>query len=148
MSNATNKLFKDLRESVEYDVEVAKLDFALELKRHMDEKELKNVDLANLLEVSKPMITKLLRGDSNVTIETMVKASRAVNGKLFLKIVRDNCTARVFESVIAKAEVAKNNVQQRNARNIKHIGAFNNQWNFLASNENMIEGYEAKSATA
>lgn len=104
MTNFTSKegVFNSIQGSVEFAVEAAKLDFALELKRMMDQSNINNAELAERLDVSRPMITKLLRGDTNATIETMVKASRAVGGEFFVRIVRKNCTPRLFE--LAKTE--------------------------------------------
>ena len=99
--NVSGGVFNDIHDDIDFCIEVAKLDFALELKRMMDHGEIKNVELAERLGVSKPMVSKLLRGDTNVTIETMVKASKAVGGELFIKIVRNNCTAKLFEVVKA-----------------------------------------------
>jgi transcriptional regulator with XRE-family HTH domain len=100
----TGGVFNKLHDDVDFRIEAAKLDFALELKRMMEQNEIKNVDLAERLGVSKPMVSKLLRGDANATIETMVKASKAVGGEFFIKIVRDNCTARIFEVVKAEQQ--------------------------------------------
>src|SRR5262245_10925539 len=94
-------VFNDVHDAIDFCVEAAKLDFALELKRMMDHGQVKNFELADRLGVSKPMISKLLRGDANVTIETMVKASRAVGGDVFIRIVRNNCTPKLFEVVKA-----------------------------------------------
>lgn len=99
------KLADQVKQSLEFHQESAKLTFALELKRFLEREGLSNGDLAERLGVSRPMVSKLLRGDTNVTIETMVKASRTVGGSLFLKIVRDGCSVRLFE--LAQAEMAR-----------------------------------------
>lgn len=93
------RFFRDLENSEEFHIESAKLEFALELKRVMDRDKITNADLAERLKVSRPMVTKLLRGDANVTIETMVKAVRALSGKLFVRIVREGCSGRLIELV-------------------------------------------------
>lgn len=95
--NRVADFFQELESSDEFHNEGAKLEFALELKRMMEETATKRADLAMRLKVSRPMISKLLRGDANVTIETMVKACRAVGGKLFLKIAREGCDSRYME---------------------------------------------------
>lgn len=94
-------VFNDLHDDIDFCVEAAKLDFALELKRMMDQGDIKNVDLAERLGVSRPMVSKLLRGDANVTIETMARASKAVGGNIFVRILRSNCTPKLFEVVKA-----------------------------------------------
>lgn len=92
-----SEFFKQLEQTDEYHFESAKLDFALELKRIMDRDKVKGAELAKVLDVSAPMVSKWLRGDANVTLETMVRISRALSGKLYIKIARNNCNARFFE---------------------------------------------------
>lgn len=83
--------------SDEYHVESAKLEFALELKRVLDREKMTHAAFAERLGVSRPMISKMLRGDANMTIETMVKACRRLQSNLYLKIMREDCSARFFE---------------------------------------------------
>lgn len=99
------KGFLAIEESEIFHVESAKVEFALELKRAMDRTGTNSARLAETLGVSRPMVSKLLRGDANATIETMVKASMALGGKLLLRIVRDGSSAQVFE--VAKVAMAK-----------------------------------------
>lgn len=147
MDRTQQNSFRRIDESIEFDVAAAQLDFALELKRLMDEREVKKTDLADILQVSKPMITKLLRGDSNLTIETMVKASRALSGKLLVRIVRANCTPRVFE--IAKVEAARARINHKNIRNIKAPSHdYVCDWNVLSANQESIQANETKSIAA
>lgn len=72
--------------SGELDVEGAKLDFALGLARVMEIGNINKAALAKLLGVSKPMVTRILRGDTNLTIDTMVRAARAAGGRLHLHV--------------------------------------------------------------
>lgn len=102
--------FKDVVTSHEYRLEAAKLDFALEIHAWMQREGINSAQLAELLSVSRPMVSKLLKGDSNVTIETMVKVAEALGGTLFLKIVRKGCTARVLEIAEAVKDRARGNV--------------------------------------
>lgn len=99
-------VFSDIHNSEEFQFESAKIAFAMELKRSMDATGINNTQLAQKLGVSKPMITKLLRGDANVTIETMVKASMALDGKLVLKIEGDSPAPRKMASATEKAIAA------------------------------------------
>lgn len=89
--------FEKLEASETYQIESAKIDFALELKRLMDQKGLNNAKLASLLGVSRPRISKLLRGDSNVTIESMAQAAYKLDSRIFIKMVRKDAVARLFE---------------------------------------------------
>ena len=88
------KLSKRLREWVEdakktdtYWVEHAKLEFAIALEKQRRIANMTCADLARKIGTSAAYITKMFRGDSNVTIETMVKLARATGGEVQIKIV-------------------------------------------------------------
>ncbi len=70
------------RETDRYWSEKIKLDFALAIHRFMERSGLTKTQLAERIGVSQPYITKALRGDANLTIETMVKLARAVGAEL------------------------------------------------------------------
>lgn len=78
-------------------VEGAKLDFALGLAKLLERASLSRSDLATRLGVSLPMVTKILRGDTNLTIETMVKAARAAQGRLHINLAAEGSQCRWFE---------------------------------------------------
>lgn len=117
----TEEFLSTLRGGDAYNVEAAKLDFAMDLRRAMERSEISSAQLAERLGVSRPMVSKLLSGDSNVTIETMVKATRRVNGTLLIKIVRDGCRGRFFE--IAQAEHGRGHVGRVRQRQIHGVDA-------------------------
>ncbi len=70
-----------------YWVEKAKLNFSLALERWRRASGLSNKQLAEKIDTSPAYITKVFRGDTNFTIETMVKLARACNGQLDIRIV-------------------------------------------------------------
>jgi plasmid maintenance system antidote protein VapI len=78
--------FKRIEASEEFHYEAAKVEFAIELGRLIRASGVKKSVLADRMGVRRPMISKLLRGDANVTIETMVKAARALGSKLHIKL--------------------------------------------------------------
>lgn len=80
-------------------IEGAKLDFALSLSEMMEREGVKKADLAERLGVSRPMVTKILRGNSNLTIETMVRASSAVSGKLQIGVIPESSTGHWVEVI-------------------------------------------------
>jgi transcriptional regulator with XRE-family HTH domain len=91
-------LMKEAEESAELAIEEAKVDFALELSKVMERAGLSRSDMAARLGVSLPMITKILRGDSNLTIESMVKATRAAAATLHIHIIPQAWEGRWFET--------------------------------------------------
>ncbi len=68
-------------------VEKAKLDFATQLDKYRKFSEYSNKDLAEKLGTSAAYISKVFRGDSNLTIESMVKAARAANAELQINLI-------------------------------------------------------------
>ena len=95
--------FSDIESTIEFEFETAKVGFAMELKKVMDENRMSNAQLATKMKVSRPMVTKLLRGDANVTIETMVKASIALGGKISLKIKSETPAIKLLNTVMARS---------------------------------------------
>ncbi|MCK9539219.1 helix-turn-helix domain-containing protein [Dokdonella sp.] len=85
-------------------VEGAKLDFALELAKLLDRAGMSRSDLAASMGVSLPMVTKILRGDANLTIETMVKATRAAQGRLHINLAPEASQCRWFEVVSSERQ--------------------------------------------
>ena len=71
-------LFEQAEKRLDYKVECAKNDFTETVVRRMEETEVTRSELAERLGKQKPQITKLLRGNNNFTIETMVEIANAL----------------------------------------------------------------------
>jgi predicted XRE-type DNA-binding protein len=85
------KLSKNLSSFVEsaknddfYWVEKIKLDFAIELERCRRDLNMTAAEFAKELGVSRAYMSKLFRGDVNLTIKSMVKLARAVGARISL----------------------------------------------------------------
>lgn len=72
-----------------YWVESAKLDFAMKLEKQIRLAGLSYSTLAKKIGTSAAYISKVFRGDTNMTIETMVKLSRASGARLSIEIVSE-----------------------------------------------------------
>ncbi len=81
----------------DYWEECAKLDFAIDLERLMDLQGLRKVDLAARLGKSPAYITKVLRGDANLTMDSMVRLARAAGGTLHIHIAPQAAKVRWFD---------------------------------------------------
>lgn len=81
--------FRDLVESsaasVAYWRDVAITDFSRDLQARIAARKVTHADLANLMGVSRPHVTKLLSG-GNYTLDTMVRLSMALGGVLRVHI--------------------------------------------------------------
>lgn len=69
-----------------YYVEDAKLKFAVELEHKLRQAGMNYADLAKKLGTSPAYITKIIRGDANLTIESMVKLCTAVGSELDISV--------------------------------------------------------------
>lgn len=72
-----------------YWVEKAKIGFAVALERRRKAANISNAQLAEKLGTSPAYISKIFRGDTNFTIETMVKLARATGGTLKLDVIEE-----------------------------------------------------------
>jgi len=80
------KIINKAKKSDSYWVEQAKLQYSVAFNRLFTNKGVSQQELAANIGTSPAYITKVFRGDSNFTIETMVKLARAVDGELQINI--------------------------------------------------------------
>lgn len=85
-----------------YWVEKAKLGFAMALERWRRDSGLSNTELAAKIGTSPAYITKVFRGDTNFTIETMSKLARACGGQLDIQIIDTRAQASRWAHRVAQ----------------------------------------------
>ena len=73
--------------------ETIKLEFAIAVDKAIKNKNMSRKDVAETLETSPAWVTKVLRGDVNLTIETMAKLAAAINSDLQIKITPKNAVS-------------------------------------------------------
>ncbi len=98
--------------------EVPVLEFTEDLLRRMEEQEISRAELARRMGTSRAYITRLLGGDANFTLMTMVKLSMAVGGALHVHISDQKATTRWQDTLPrekAAAEEAEAPAQRRRA---------------------------------
>jgi transcriptional regulator with XRE-family HTH domain len=83
-----------------YWLESAKLDFAMKLEKQIRLAGLSYANLAKKIGTSAAYISKVFRGDTNMTIETMVKLSRASGARLNIEIVSEAVVAQRWNNKI------------------------------------------------
>lgn len=83
-TKAKNPLAEDFAKpsSIEEEIEFRKLIVVEELLQFMKREGINRSELASRMEVPPSRITKMLSGDSNLTIDTLVRAGRAVGADL------------------------------------------------------------------
>jgi len=81
-------------------VELAKLEFSSALEKQRRVAGINYTGIAKKIGSSAAYITKVFRGDSNLTIESMVKLARATGGNLRIQIVNEAPVAHRWDKVI------------------------------------------------
>lgn len=82
--------YNSRKRTVGHLVESEKNEFALQLNRILESKNMTRRELASQLNTSPAYISKVLRGDANVTIESMVKLTHAAGGTFHCCITDKN----------------------------------------------------------
>jgi transcriptional regulator with XRE-family HTH domain len=91
--------YRDQQAGDEFWIEDAKVEFAVAMERIMKQSGLNKSALAVRLGTSPAYITKVLRGDANLTINSMVKLARAAGGSLHIHIAKEHSEVRWFDVV-------------------------------------------------
>ena len=94
LSKSLNSFAENAKKDDTYWIEKIKLDFAIDLDRRLNALGMTNVEFAKELGVSRAYVSKISRGDANLTIESMVKLARAAGGKLSLSVSDEKATDR------------------------------------------------------
>ncbi len=80
------RMFEDLEKTDEFAVEKVKIRVAEQIFRKMEEQNITKAMLAEKLGTSRAYITKVLDGSTNLTLESMVKISRALECELSFQL--------------------------------------------------------------
>lgn len=113
------KWYRHIDRSDDYWIESAKIDFAYALERLLQQQNITKRLLAERLGTSAAYITKALRGDANLTIDSMVRLARAAGGELHLHVAPQSAGVRwveVIEGGGGKRLEEENNVVRTWAR--------------------------------
>ncbi len=87
-------MIERVESSVEYKVDAAALEFVDELVRCMREAGVNQAEVARRLDTSEPYVSKVLRGDANFTLATMVKLAAAVGHDVHVQLAPAGSMAR------------------------------------------------------
>jgi len=92
--------------SPDYWHEGAIVEFTLDLERRMEEQDISRAELARRMGTSRAYITRLLGGNANFTLMTMVKLSMAVGGALHLHISDQKANTRWQDTLPQKKKAS------------------------------------------
>lgn len=95
---------KSLDQDPLYWAEHIKLDFAYALDRMLRQRGMTRSAMAKVLSSTPAYITKVMRGDENLTIETMAKLTLAVSGRVHIHISDAGNRVRWMESLVTKTK--------------------------------------------
>ena len=81
-----------------------KMDFAVEVEKAMETEGISKKELASRLGVAPARVTKILSGESNLTIETMQKIADALGCTLHLHLAEEDINVNWFDVPKRKKE--------------------------------------------
>ncbi len=103
ISKALSALLQDAKEDESYWVERVKLDFATSLENQRRRTGLSYKAVAEKVRSSAAYISKVFRGDTNLTIESMVKLANATGGCLEVRVIAKEDAAKSWGPIISRA---------------------------------------------
>lgn len=106
ISKALKAFVQEQAKDDAYWVERAKLDFAVGLENQRRANKLTYKDVAEKIRSSAAYISKVFRGDSNLTIESMVKLARATGGCLEVRVVSEQSVSNVWATAVSQGKVS------------------------------------------
>jgi transcriptional regulator with XRE-family HTH domain len=92
------QLFEEAQRHDDYWASTAIVAFTEDLYRLMKEKKITKSELARKIKTSPAYITKVLRGNANFTLQTMIKLIRAVGGNLHIHVAPDEREVQWIEN--------------------------------------------------
>lgn len=140
--------FKDAKQQDVYWVEKAKFDFSQDIIRLLKSNGLSNQEYAERLNVKAPYVSKMLRGDENFTIQTMVKLVRALGAKLNIHVSDEDHHVRWFDVITTKA--ARKATQIEHAERNRAVNEWSKRVQYATPrrDESSVKEYEEKSTAA
>lgn len=127
------QLIKKAESSLDYWREATLTEFIDDVCRQMDERNISRTELSKRLGTSRAYVTKLLGGNANYTLSTMVKLALAVEGALHVHIADKAAITRWVDKYtneepqmvqFDKAEAGQDNTTVVSLRQSKRVGHF------------------------
>lgn len=82
-------MLKQARKGVAYWSEHAVLDFTDAIERLMREQDVSRAELGRRIDTSQAYVTKVLSGESNFTVKSMVQLAHALDASIRIEVVRN-----------------------------------------------------------
>ena len=95
--NSFKSLYEKEYQSPVFLSEQLKLRFLSEVKRKMDEQGVTKSELARRIHASPAYISKLFRGPTNISAETMAKLTHALDANVHIHLANKDANVRLFD---------------------------------------------------
>jgi plasmid maintenance system antidote protein VapI len=98
------RMFEEAESHVDYWIDGPIGEFTEDLARLMKEKSVNRAELARRMGTSRAYITKMLGGNANFTLTTMVKLAMALDGAVHIHIADKRAVTRWHDSVLEETQ--------------------------------------------
>jgi len=104
-----SELLQEAKSNTEFWLQGAIVDFTEDVVRRMNEESITRAQLAEKINVNPAYVTKILRGNTNFTLETMVKVGRALNSRVRIHLEREDCQSEWIDFLAKEPVVPATN---------------------------------------
>lgn len=104
-SRKIQEFLNQAKKSDSFWIESAKVNFAIQLEKQRKNRNIAYVEIAKKLDTSPAYISKVFRGDANLTIESMVKLSRAVEANLSVELTDSSINYSLWAAKFIKNHI-------------------------------------------
>lgn len=102
-----DKRLKELQDDVGFLLEEAILEVTEAICKEMEKQKVSRADLAKRLNKSRAFITRMLNGQPNLTIKTMVEVANALDSKIHPQLVRKTSKAFISQTWVDETKVSE-----------------------------------------
>lgn len=119
----TAKRFADLLQSVEqsdrFQIDGLKVEISEQIYLAMNQQGISNADLARRLGKSRAYVTKLLRGNTNFTLESLIRIGRALSNEVEINLVTKPTAIRKTKRTKKRTKITARLSPQRKASQVR-----------------------------
>ena len=108
-----HQMVEEARETSEYWVEAAIIEFTMDVGRLMDEQGVSRAELARRLGTSRAYVTKLLGGNANFTLETMSKVAMALRAAVHVHVAPRDADVRWKDVLVSDVAAGRKRASQK-----------------------------------
>lgn len=98
-AKTAREMFREAEKTLEYNLEVSIIDFTEDLCRWMEEKGVSRAELARRIGTSPAYVTKILRGNSNFTLSSMVRIAMALESEVRIHLAPRGAMTRWIDDL-------------------------------------------------